>query len=170
MLFISLTLCSFIHSQALIVQDGPLASLFVVSWSHTHTHTDTRWNSSGRVISPSQRPVPTQDNTTDKHPCPERDFEPATPATKRPQTYALDRSATGINLMLHVFIWIFRVDGARRLWNILKGGGSFKSLGTPELGYAVGTMFPLTSGISTIGRKKMIVVITEEYCVYQHLT
>jgi hypothetical protein len=30
---------SFIHSQALIVQDGPLASLFGVSWSHTYRHT-----------------------------------------------------------------------------------------------------------------------------------
>jgi hypothetical protein len=29
----------FLHSQALIVQDGPLASLFGVSWSHTYRHT-----------------------------------------------------------------------------------------------------------------------------------
>jgi hypothetical protein len=29
---------SFIHSQALIVQDGPLASLFGVSWSNTYRH------------------------------------------------------------------------------------------------------------------------------------
>jgi hypothetical protein len=29
---------SFIHSQALIVQDGSLASLFGVSWSHTYRH------------------------------------------------------------------------------------------------------------------------------------
>jgi hypothetical protein len=28
-----------IHSQALIVQDGPLASFFGVSWSHTYRHT-----------------------------------------------------------------------------------------------------------------------------------
>jgi hypothetical protein len=28
-----------IHSQAHIVQDGPLASLFGVSWSHTYKHT-----------------------------------------------------------------------------------------------------------------------------------
>jgi hypothetical protein len=37
----------FIHSQALIVQEGPLASLFGVSVI-THTHTDTRQDSSGR--------------------------------------------------------------------------------------------------------------------------
>jgi hypothetical protein len=30
---------SFIHLQALIVQDGPLASLFGVSCSHTYRHT-----------------------------------------------------------------------------------------------------------------------------------
>jgi hypothetical protein len=30
---------SFIHSQALIVQDEPLASLFGASWSHTYRHT-----------------------------------------------------------------------------------------------------------------------------------
>jgi hypothetical protein len=38
---------------------------------------DTWWDSFGRVISSSQRPLPTQDNTTykhkDKHPWPERD-------------------------------------------------------------------------------------------------
>jgi hypothetical protein len=28
-----------IHSQALIVQDGTLASLYGVSWSHTYRHT-----------------------------------------------------------------------------------------------------------------------------------
>jgi hypothetical protein len=28
---------------------------------------------------------------------PREGFEPATPATKRPQTYALDRAATGID-------------------------------------------------------------------------
>jgi hypothetical protein len=51
------------------------------------------------VISPSQRPLPTQDNTTykqkrqtSKH---SAGFDPAIPATKRPQTYALDRASTG---------------------------------------------------------------------------
>jgi hypothetical protein len=33
-------------------------------WRFVITHTDTRWDSSGRVISPTQRPLPTQDNTT----------------------------------------------------------------------------------------------------------
>jgi hypothetical protein len=51
-------------------------------------------------MSPSQRPLPAQDNTTYKHKSqtsmPQLGFEPAIPATKRPQTYALDRAATGI--------------------------------------------------------------------------
>jgi hypothetical protein len=32
---------------------------------------------------------------------PSAGFEPATPATKRPQTYALDRAATGIGAVLY---------------------------------------------------------------------
>jgi hypothetical protein len=51
------------------------------------------------VISPSQRPLPAQDNTTYKHKrqtsMPSAVFEPAIPATKSSQTYALDRAATG---------------------------------------------------------------------------
>jgi hypothetical protein len=73
-----------------------LTSLF--SGLLDHTHTDTRQDSSGRVISPSQRPLPTQDNTTYKHnrqtSMPRAGFEPAIPATKRPQIYALDRAGT----------------------------------------------------------------------------
>jgi len=44
------------------------------SHTHTHTHTHTRQDSSERVISPSQRPLPTQ-HTRDKrgeHLCPQR--------------------------------------------------------------------------------------------------
>jgi hypothetical protein len=33
-------------------------------------------------------------------------FEPATPATKRPQTYALDWAATGIGVLQHYSILI----------------------------------------------------------------
>jgi hypothetical protein len=67
--------------------------------SLVHTHLDARQNSPGRVISQSQRPLPTQDHTTYKH---KRQtskhragFEPAIQATKQPQTYALDRAANG---------------------------------------------------------------------------
>jgi hypothetical protein len=70
-----------------------------------HTQLDTRWDSPGRVISPSQRPLPTQDNTTYKH---KRQtsmrpagFEPANPATERTQTYALDGAATEIGVSIN---------------------------------------------------------------------
>jgi hypothetical protein len=53
-----------------------------------YIHLDTRYESSALVISPSQRSLPTQDNTTYKHKrqtsMPRAIFEPATPATKRP--------------------------------------------------------------------------------------
>ena len=72
-----------------------------VSRSHTATH-HSRQDSSGRVISASQRPLP--DNTqysqqTDIYdpppPHPPVGFEHTISADERPQTYALDRAATG---------------------------------------------------------------------------
>jgi len=65
-----------------------------VSRSHTTTH-HSRWDSSGRVISSSQKPLP--DNTqharqTSMLPV---GFEPTISAGERPQTYALDHAATG---------------------------------------------------------------------------
>jgi hypothetical protein len=52
------------------------------------------------MISSSQMPVYAQDNTTYKHKrqtsMPSVGFEPAMPATKRPQTYDFNRAATGI--------------------------------------------------------------------------
>jgi hypothetical protein len=81
---------SFIHSQALIVQGGPLAFLFRVSWSHTYKHTvGLLWT--------SDQPVAEASTYTGQHRrqtnMPSAGFEPAIPATKRPQTYALDRAS-----------------------------------------------------------------------------
>ena len=52
----------------------PRCSAFYI----THTHTQGRQDSPERVISPSQRPPPTQNttNTTDKHPYHQRDSNP----------------------------------------------------------------------------------------------
>jgi hypothetical protein len=76
---------------------GPFLLYIEVSQSHTIRRTV---GLSGRVISPSQRPPPTQDNTTYKHKrqtsISSAELEPAIPATKRPKTYALDRAATEI--------------------------------------------------------------------------
>jgi hypothetical protein len=53
----------------------------------------------------------TQDNTAYKHKTqtsmPRGEFEPAIPATKRPQTYALDREATRIGLKEQVCMFKF---------------------------------------------------------------
>ena len=57
---------------------NPLAgfSLLILKVSRSHTMTQhSRQDSSGRVISPSQRPLPDKHTTltTDRHPCPRRD-------------------------------------------------------------------------------------------------
>ena len=67
---------------------------------HTQTH-HTRWDSSGRVISPMQRPL--SDNTQhSQHPSMSTaGFEHVIPTSERPQTHTLDRAATGIG----IFYW-----------------------------------------------------------------
>jgi hypothetical protein len=76
---------------------------------HTHPHTQntqTRLDSSGRGISPTQRPLPDNTNThkgqTSMSPAV---FEPAIQASERPQTYALDRAATAIGTHLNFDTW-----------------------------------------------------------------
>ena len=73
------------------------------SRSHTTTH-HSRYRSSGRVIGPSQRPLP--DNTHNRQTSmPPVGFEPTIPASERPQTHALDRAATGTGWkFLHTYI------------------------------------------------------------------
>ena len=65
----------------------------------TGRHTHTKYDSSEQVISPSQKPLPTQHNTRTL--LPSGGFEAA--AIEWPQTYALDRAATGIGLP---FVWL----------------------------------------------------------------
>jgi hypothetical protein len=65
---------------------------------HTQIHT-TQWDSYGQVIGPTKRPLP--DNTQhsqDTDIYVPAGFKPAIPASERPQTHALDRAATGIDL------------------------------------------------------------------------
>jgi hypothetical protein len=70
-----------------------------VSRSQTTTH-HSRYDSSGRVISSSQRPVP--DNTHNRQTSmPPAGFELTVSAGKRPQTYALDGAATGTGKLLN---------------------------------------------------------------------
>ena len=80
-----------------------------VSTSHTMTRHSGQ-DSPAREIGPSQKPPP--DNTqhsqeTNIH-APER-FEPAIPASDRPQTLALDRSATGIGYIKSIINKILNV-------------------------------------------------------------
>jgi hypothetical protein len=84
-----------------------------------HAQLDPWLDSSGRVISQSQRPLTTQDNTIYTH---KRQtsmlsagFEPEIPATKRPQTYSLVRTATGIG---H-FDYLERLNLSWWLWKIM---------------------------------------------------
>jgi hypothetical protein len=61
---------------------GPAITLRYIH-THTHTHTHTWWDSSGRVISPSQRPL-RQHTTlkTERHPCSRRDSNPPSQQTR----------------------------------------------------------------------------------------
>jgi len=63
--------------------------------SHTTSHHSR--DSSGRVISSSQRPLPdnTQHSQQTDIQAPLVGFEPTVSAGERPQNYALDRAATG---------------------------------------------------------------------------
>jgi hypothetical protein len=71
------------------------------------------------VISPSQRPLPTQGNTTYRHnrqtSMLRAGFEPATPATKRPQTYALDRP-------LGSALFIIYMNKIIQKWKVIRHG------------------------------------------------
>ena len=80
-----------------LVQQSPLGQgllIHDVSRSHTTTHY-SRQDSSEKVMSSSQRPLPDNEhNTHNRHPCPRAGFEPAFSTGERLQTYALDRAAT----------------------------------------------------------------------------
>ena len=80
------------------LQIGTRSPRVEVSRSETHRHTHTREDFSERDINPSQKPLPTQHatNTTDRSSMPSAGSDPATLTSSRQQTYALDRTATGI--------------------------------------------------------------------------
>ena len=64
-------------------------------YDHTHTH-HTRQDSSVRVISTSQRPLPLPDKSQQSKEASmlPTAFEPSVPASERPQTHAINRAAT----------------------------------------------------------------------------
>jgi hypothetical protein len=65
-----------------------------VSRSHTTTH-HSRQDSSGRVISPSQRPLPDNTQHSRQTSMQSVGFEPTISAAERPQNYASHRTSTG---------------------------------------------------------------------------
>jgi len=71
-------------------------SLFIhkVSRSHATTH-QTRQDSSGRVISPSQRPLPDNTQHSQQTSTLPVGFEPKIAVDERPHTYAFDRVTLG---------------------------------------------------------------------------
>ena len=86
--------------MALRPNAGHSLLILEVSRSHTTTH-HSRQDSSGRVISSSQRLLPDNTNTHNRHTSmPPLGFEPTISAGERPQTYALDRAATGTGFQL----------------------------------------------------------------------
>jgi hypothetical protein len=86
---------------------GSTARIWVLSSSVLrfldHIQLDTQQNSSGLVIRPLQRPLPSQDNTTynigDKHPCSQRDSNPRSqqPSARRAYTVRPPVSADKVN-------------------------------------------------------------------------
>ena len=70
---------------------------------HTHWTYHTVYDSSGRVISPTQKPL--SDNPQHSEAdirVPRLDSNPQTPASERPQTHALENSASGIGTLCNV--------------------------------------------------------------------
>jgi hypothetical protein len=63
---------------------------------HTQTH-HTRWDSSGQVIIPTQRPLPDNTKHSQRPSMRPARFETANPASERPLTHALDRAESGIH-------------------------------------------------------------------------
>jgi len=76
--------------------------LHLITLNDIHTHARPRYDSSGRVISPTQRDLP--DNTEytrtqETHIHAPAGFEGTIPASERPQTYALDCIVIGISML-----------------------------------------------------------------------
>jgi len=83
-----------------------------VSTSHKTTHR-SRWNSSGWVISASQRPLPNKTQHSQRTSLPPAGFELTISARERPQTYDLGRVATGTGCVyiynIYIYIYVYYI-------------------------------------------------------------
>jgi hypothetical protein len=88
---------------------------FWVSWSHIQGHTV-------RFLWTSDQPVAETSTYTGQHnrqtSMPRAGFEPATPATKRPQTYTLVSAATGIRKNISIHWQVHDVIDLINIWNM----------------------------------------------------
>ena len=94
----------YIYIMALTAQSRAMASSFLRlsrSNSDTSKSVGLLWASDQPVAQTSTRQHTTI--TTDRHPCPPVGFEPAIPASERPQIHALDRAATGTDTHTHTY-------------------------------------------------------------------
>jgi flagellar hook-associated protein FlgK len=97
---------SFFWRNSLSVGHGLL--IHELSRLHTTTH-HTRKDSSGRVITTTQRPLPHKTQHSQLTSLPLVEFEPTISAGERPQTYALDRAASGTGWCI-INIYYFKGD------------------------------------------------------------
>ena len=112
--------CIFFFTVALRPNASHGLLILEVSRSHTTTH-HSQWDSSGRVISLSQRPLTDHTQHSQQTSMPPVGFELTISAGERLQTYALDRVATGtcsfvavLHASLCGFLW-FSLDSSRRM-------------------------------------------------------
>ena len=87
-----------IYSSSVFAQQPPVGqSLLIHDVSRSRTTTYHRLqDSSGRVISPTQRPLPENTQHSQQTSITPVGFERTIPASQRPQTHALDRADTRI--------------------------------------------------------------------------
>jgi len=97
----SYSLSEFFSPYGATVSSGP-RSPHCRGFTITSRH-HTRWDSSGLVISPKQRPLPDKKNTHKRQAFMSLvGFEPAVSASERLQTKDLDRAATGIGILCSI--------------------------------------------------------------------
>ena len=69
--------------------------LFIIEASRSSSDTHIRLESSGRMMGPSQRPLPDNTQGPQQTSMTPEGFEPTTPASDRQHTYAVGSAATG---------------------------------------------------------------------------
>jgi len=83
----------------------PQCWVFEIHTQINHTRLD-----SGRLINPTQKPLPDNTKQSKQTSMSPATFEPATPTSERPQTDAVDRAATGIGVFLWSIRWNYRTQ------------------------------------------------------------